>query len=245
MTDNTSTSVHVEAVSRAIFAPFQRKKEDSTHILAGRKSMLIVYRSVDCWFIFGIVAPVLMTPKLVHAASSSSKPRSSLGPAGNRMDLAALGRAPLRLTLGTRRITSTDLQIAEATDELLAAEVPDEEPPSGVSLLRGFNATIPSSERGKARRRQMRNVEAPRMGLKKLGMNARGLLTEDDASGSEDDLVVVGRETNVTSRQKGKRRARESLSASVSFGKEELRRQKKEILLDKENIHVRRVRIYH
>ncbi|EJD04576.1 WD40 repeat-like protein [Fomitiporia mediterranea MF3/22] len=162
------------------------------------------------------------------------------------MDLAALGRAPLRFGLGTRRITSTDLQVAEANDELLNVDVP--EPvgvASDVSLLRGFKATIPSSQRSKSRRRQTRNVDAPHMGLKKLGMSARGLLAEEHEheheSGSEDDVVMVNA-TTTHPKAKGRRgrRTRESLGASVALGKDELRRQEQEILLDKENIHVRR-----
>lgn len=153
----------------------------------------------------------------------------------NKLDLLALGRTPLRLGIHTRRITSTDLQIVEARDELLAKEVPElDDFANDISLIRGFKATIPSSERNKTRRRQTRNVETPRIGLKKLGMNARGLLM--DAASSEEDLVVVER-----SKGKGKRRARESLGASVALGEVELQRQTGEILLDKENIHVRRV----
>ncbi|KAH8111514.1 WD40 repeat-like protein [Phellopilus nigrolimitatus] len=185
-----------------------------------------------------------MTPKMIsNAASSSSNTRGSLGTTNGRMDFVTLGRAPMRFGLGTRRITSTDLQIAEANDELLTADVP--EPvgvASDVSLLRGFNATIPSSEKGKSRRRQTRNVDAPHMNLKKLGMNARGLLAEGEEereheheSASDDDVVVV-------KSRKGRRgrRTRESLGASVALGKDELRRQQKEILRDKENIYVRR-----
>jgi division protein 1 len=156
------------------------------------------------------------------------------------MDFATLGRAPLRLGLGSKRITSGDLQIFEAAEELLEAEVP--EPvgvASNVSLLRGFNATIPSAEQSKTRRRQMRNVDTPRLGLKKLGMSARGLLTEDEdheeqSVVSEDDIVVVRPHP-------GPRKGRESLSAAKKLGKEELSRQSQEILRDKENIHVKRV----
>jgi hypothetical protein len=88
----------------------------------------------------------------------------------------------------------------------------------------------------------MRNVDTPRLGLKKLGMSARGLLADegDEHDGvsvtSEEDVVVVPREG------KGKRRGRESLSAAKTLGKDELTRQSKEIMRDKENIHVRRVR---
>jgi division protein 1 len=163
------------------------------------------------------------------------------------MGFATLGRAPLRLGLNSRRITSRDLQIVEATEELLDAEVPElDGVASNVSLLRGFNATIPSADQGRSRRRQMRNVETPRIGLKKLGMNARGLLVDDDdhegqSVTSEDDVVVVPRIE--AGQKKGKKRGRESLSTVKTLGKDELSRQTKEIQRDKENIHVRRVRL--
>lgn len=185
-----------------------------------------------------------MTPRMMtSAATVSSRPRASLAASSitrSKMDFATLGRAPLRLGLGSKRITSGDLQIFEAAEELLEAEVP--EPvgvASNVSFLRGFNATIPSAEQSKTRRRQMRNVETPRLGLKKLGMSARGLLTEDEDHEaqtvvSEDDVVVV-RPHPV------QRKGRESLSAAKKLGKEELSRQSQEILRDKENIHVKRV----
>ncbi|KAL5534843.1 hypothetical protein ACEPAG_1308 [Sanghuangporus baumii] len=219
---SSSTGAHFQAVSRAILAPF-RRKADSNNLLTE-------------------LAPVLMTPKMISsAASSSSKSRGSLGATDGRMDIAALGRAPLRFGLGTRRITSTDLQVAEANVELLNEDVP--EPvgvASDVSLLRGFKATIPSAERGKSRRHQMRNVNTVHIGLKKLGTNARGLLAEDayhgHESGSDDDVVMV----DAHPKKRRGRRTRESLGASVALGKEELRRQEQEILLDKENIHVRR-----
>ncbi len=159
------------------------------------------------------------------------------------MDFATLGRAPLRLGMGSRRITSRDLEIVEATDELLLSEVPEPEGvASNVSLLRGFNATIPSAEQSRTRRKQMRNVDAPHLGLKKMGMHARGMLADDDdgqSLTSEDDVVMVPRAD--TNRKTKRRRGRESLSASKILGKEELSRQKKEILRDKENINVRRV----
>jgi division protein 1 len=164
----------------------------------------------------------------------------------------------MRLTVGTRRITSGDLQIVEATEELLAAEVPEESTTrSNVSLMRGFNATIPSAEKGRTRRRQMRNVDAPRIGLKKLGMSARGLLMYDEGDeqgdhgdhdhegqsvASEDDVVVVGRKDDRGRKGKGGKSGRESLSAVKTLGKEELKRQTREILRDKENLHVRKVR---
>ena len=51
--------------------------------------------------------------------------------------------------------------------------------------------------------------------------------------------------SRVEAGRKGKkRRGRESLSTAKVLGKEELSRQKKEILRDKENLHVRRVRAH-
>ncbi|KAG5654284.1 hypothetical protein H0H81_005133 [Sphagnurus paluster] len=188
-----------------------------------------------------------MTPRMINSASTvASRTQNSVGGstlAKPRLDFATLGRAPLRMGFNPRRMTSRDLQIMEATDELLEAEVPEPDGlASNVSLLRGFNATIPSADQSRTRRRQMRNVDTPRIGLKKLGMNARGLLMEEDdheghSVASEDDIVVVPR---ANAGKKGKKRGRESLSTVKTLGKEELGRQTKEIQRDKENLHVRR-----
>ncbi|KAJ3503759.1 hypothetical protein NMY22_g18136 [Coprinellus aureogranulatus] len=200
---------------------FNHKKTDSTRILSD-------------------LAPSLMTPRAMNSmADQLTRPRASITNARSSLDFATLGRGSLRLGLGSRRITSGDLQVLEATEELLEAEVPEPEGvASDVSLLRGFKATIPSSDQGRIRRRQMRNVETPRLGLKKLGMSARGMLAEDEdhdnqSVGSEEDMVVI------PSNQK-KKRGRESLSTAKRLGKEELTRQVSEILRDKENLHVRR-----
>ncbi|KAJ7071370.1 WD40-repeat-containing domain protein [Mycena amicta] len=215
-----------ELVHNAIFSRFTHRKHDSTRILSD-------------------LAPVIMTPRMINSTANASIRRQTLGPAprttNSKLDFATLGRTPLKLGLGSRRITSGDLQIVEATDELLESEIPEPDGvASDVSLLRGFNATIPSAEQGRVRRRQMRSVETPRIGLKRLGMSARGLLTEDEEHDgqsvtSEEDVVVVPREPG-----KGRRRGRESLSTAKTLGKDELTRQSKEIIRDKENIHVRR-----
>ncbi|KAI0793324.1 WD40 repeat-like protein [Abortiporus biennis] len=193
-----------------------------------------------------------MTPRMINAAATvSGKSRQSVSSTAitrSNMDFATIGRAPLKF--GSRRVTSRDLQIVEATDELLDAEVPEPEGvASEVSLLRGFNATIPSSEKSKTRRRQTRNVETPRIGLKKLGMSARGLLAEDEdhegeSVASEDDVVVVGRTEGKGKKSKHRRKGRESLAAGKVFGKDELVRQTHEIERDKENLHVRRALIH-
>ncbi|KAF9015415.1 WD40-repeat-containing domain protein [Cyathus striatus] len=218
----------LELIQKAFLAPFTHKKTDSTRILSD-------------------LAPAIMTPRMMtSAATISSRSNSSLGTShisGSRLDFATLGRAPLKLGLGSRRITSRDLQIVEATDELLEAEVPEPEGvASDVSLLRGFNATIPSADQSRSRRRRTRTVNTPRLGLKRLGMAARGLMMdedeyEDQISCSEDDAHSV---SPADSARRFKRRTRESLSTSKKLGKEELTRQTKEIQRDKENLHVRR-----
>ena len=186
-----------------------------------------------------------MTPKIIsHAATVSSKSNYLKNTGRSTADFATIGRAPLRFTVN-RRITSRDLQVVEAANELLEAEVPEPEGvASNVSLLRGFNATIPSAEKGKSRRRQTRNVDTPTLGLKKLGLNARGLLAEDEHEGqnavSDDDVVLVNETT-----PKAKRRPRPSLATAKTLGKDELKRQRGEILKDKENIQVKRVRYLH
>ncbi|KXN87547.1 Mitochondrial division protein 1 [Leucoagaricus sp. SymC.cos] len=168
-----------------------------------------------------------MTPRMMNSAATvSARPRASVA-GSSRMDFAMLGRAPMRLGfVQSHRVTSRELQIVEATEELLEAEVPEPEGvASNVSLLRGFEATIPSADKSRTRRRQTRHVETPKLGLKKLGMSARGLMTEEEDNegksvASEEDVVLVT--------EKGPKR------------KEELARQQVEIMRDKENLHVRR-----
>jgi division protein 1 len=234
----------LELVQKAFMSPFNHKKSDSTRIFSDRTYIQLsnlVFKSPSF-----TVAPVIMTPRMMNSAATfSSRTHGSLGGSTHssaKMSFATLGRAPLRLGLGSKRITSGDLQIFEAAEDLLHADVPEPEGVAlNVSLLKGFSATIPSSEQGKFRRRQMRNVETPRLRLRKLGMNARGLLSEDDehdeqSVASEEDVVIIGQPHN-----RPKKKGRESLSASKRLGKDELMRQRQEILIDKENIHVRKV----
>ncbi|KIK15880.1 hypothetical protein PISMIDRAFT_686895 [Pisolithus microcarpus 441] len=213
-------------MSKTLLAPFAHKKADSTRILSD-------------------LAPVIMTPRMMHAAATvTSRSRGGINGVLNgssRMDFATLGRAPMRLTLGSRRVTSRDLQIVEAKEELLSAEVPEPEGiASDVSLLRGFNATIPSSDRNRTRRRQVRNVDTRKVGSRQ-GLLTRGTPDEGEqgeerrSTAGEDGALVVG-----PGKTKGKRMPRESLSTTKLLGKDELSRQAQEIIRDRENLHVRR-----
>lgn len=91
----------------------------------------------------------------------------------------------------------------------------------------------------RARRWVTRNVDAPWLGLKHMSLGAQGLMTEPAADEAESEEVV--------SRERGRRGckkcAQESLSANKVFGRKELEWQTREISRDKENLHVRRVRL--
>ncbi|EJT99123.1 WD40 repeat-like protein [Dacryopinax primogenitus] len=191
--------------------PFAAGRSDSTRILKD-------------------LAPVIMTPRMIKGVASASSTISSRHLAPRASDFAALGRAPLRLTLHPRRITSADMQILEATPELLHADVPE---PRGVekdvSLLRGFQATIPSSERGKVRRRKVRMSEG-RVGLAGRGAGERGLLTEENDEGERPRGTP----------RKGRNQRRKEREAGRVLSREELSTQVGEIRIDKENLHVRR-----
>ncbi|KAH9994454.1 WD40 repeat-like protein [Russula vinacea] len=203
----------LDTVSRKLFAPFHHRKRDSHRILTD-------------------LAPVIMTPKMMaHAQTVSARPRA-IGTSSTRptLDFATIGRTPHRLGLGARRTTSRELEVIETASELLATALPDASPDDELgkpSLLRGFEATMPSADSARVRRRATRNVDAPRLGLKRLSLGARGLMQED--AESEEDVVVVARE------QRGRH-----VGANKVFGREELERQTREIARDKENLHVRR-----
>ncbi|KZV77449.1 WD40 repeat-like protein [Peniophora sp. CONT] len=178
-----------------------------------------------------------------HAATVTSRSRGAVGAAQQHMDFATLGRAPMRIALGSRRLTSRELQIVEDTDDLLRAPIPDapELQAGAPSLLRGFQATIPSADKGRSRRRQTRNIETPRLGLKKLAASARGMIGEGAEEEEEDGVLVGGAGPDRERGRKGRRkRGRESLAANKVFGRDELERQTDEIRRDKENLHVRR-----
>lgn len=142
--------------------------------------------------------------------------------------------------------TSSSLAILEAVPRLAslsldpsASQTPHEPAPS---LIRGFKATIPSSEMAKQRRRMIRgglvdeDMGFEKIGLKRLGDRARGLLTE---GGEEEPDLGVGR------KGKKRRKGRHSRKSSGGFGGklhlEDLLQQADEIAQDKENLHVRTV----
>lgn len=158
-----------------------------------------------------------------------------------------------KLPLMSERQNSTSLAILEQAPALLASALAEDLPDSGaggagVSLYRGFKATMPSSEMAKQRRRRVRGgladdeVGGTKMGLKRLGDKARGLLTEGDderdLEGETKESLGVGRKAR---RRRKARRGSVGHAAGKELSMEELAVQADEIGVDKDNLHVRRV----
>jgi len=188
-----------------------------------------------------------MQPRFLNAATNHNSPRTLPRPASPYQLLRMPTSLPAGITSLPNRTTSSSLAILEAVDKLasLSLEKPKDGPEGAApSLIRGFKATVPSSEMPKQRRRMLRGgvvdegLGYEKIGLKKLGNRARGLLTERDEDAGSEDSLGVGRKL------KRKKRARISESRHLE-GKlhlEDLVKQADEIAQDKENLQVRTVR---
>nr|XP_018266624.1 mitochondrial division protein 1 [Kwoniella dejecticola CBS 10117]OBR88782.1 mitochondrial division protein 1 [Kwoniella dejecticola CBS 10117] len=219
------------------------------------------HRRSESTRILSDLAPSLMQPKFLSAANTYGSPKSLGKPPSRPSSLLRLPTAlPAGLTNVATRPTSSSLAIIEAVDRLQAMSLAEtnsqgqegEQP----SLIRGFKATIPSSELAKQRRRVIRGdiVDADlgnsKLGLKKLGDRARGLLTNHEEVNVEDHED----EGNSSINRKSKRRKRQrdhnrriSESRRHLEGKlhlEDLVQQADEIQQDKENLHVRQSLIH-
>lgn len=188
-----------------------------------------------------------MQPKFLNRPQASRPLDRPQGAGGRPPPPHSLLRLPTVLPGGLSQLTlpqtSQSLAILESVPRLASLSL---DPPPGSnhepapSLIRGFKATIPSSELAKQRRRLIRgglvdeDMGHEKIGLKKLGDRARGLLTE----GGEEEL-------GVGQRGKRRRKGRHSKIGSGGFaGKihlEDLVQQADEIAQDKENLHVRTV----
>lgn len=199
------------------------------------------------------LAPHIMRPRVLQAAAAAS---ASIARTPTDPTMAmVLGRpAGLRITNPVRSllrfrnlvkngpITASDLQLAETSNQiLLSAALGDDldTEPTGVaadvSLLRGFQATLPSALDGRTRRRKARGRDAPHMGLLAMGNSARGLLT--------DHPEAQPVESTPSTKDARKVRRANTRKRDIPLGVDELQAQLDEISLDKENLTVRRVRI--
>lgn len=204
------------------------------------------------------LAPHIMRPRMLQAAAAASasvigsrdksnsamsmilgRPKASLGVPNPIRSLVRLGNM-----VKNGPITSTDLRLAEASEQILlsAALGGDlEDEPTGVasevSFLRGFEATQPSALDGRARRRKARGRDAPHLGLIAGNSSSQGLLT-DGRNGAENPLpqdMPNGRDARKVRRAQTRKR-------DLPLTPEELQQQLDEIVLDKDNLQVRRVR---
>lgn len=199
-----------------------------------------------------------MHPRFLNAASASGPSRGISRPNSRATSPYPLLRLPTVLPAGLsnlqNRITSNSLAIVESVDRLasLSLDTPQEgpqgEPPS---LIRGFKATVPSSELPKQRRRMIRgglvdeNLGLEKIGLKRLGDRARGLLTErGEGEGEGESSVGVGRKSKKRRKARESRRISEGLHLQGKLHLEDLVKQADEIAQDKENLHVRAVSRY-
>jgi division protein 1 len=204
------------------------------------------------------VAPHIMNPKGVGASNATGRLTGRSG--GNTVSALSRMTPGLPQTFKYKeKPTATSLLIMEAVPRLLAIPVDGLDLDDAFSahrtvdkvpLIQGFKATIPSSEMAKQRRRRVRGgvadeeVGGGKIGLKKLGDQARGLLTEADrepmTKEEEENAMVVGRKAK--RRRRGYKDSRnQSISSGKELGLEELMRQADEIGMDKENLRVRRV----
>lgn len=141
--------------------------------------------------------------------------------------------------------TATSLAIMENAEWLSRMSLGQAAGPSGppsVSLIRGFKATIPSSELSKQRRRMIRGgivdeeIGGDKLGLKQLGDRARGLLTEGGAEAEHNETTKKSRR-----RRKMRESRRATMAPETKLHLEDLLQQADEIALDKDNLCVRQV----
>ncbi|KAK0570093.1 Mitochondrial fission protein [Tilletia horrida] len=136
-------------------------------------------------------------------------------------------------------------------DSVASLALVDDAGPGGiasqVSLLDGFNATLPSALQGRTRRRKARASHRPHMGLKAMGDSARGLLTDSGSAGGEPTSAAESA-ASATFETKEARKARKA-ARGASLGKDaaapltasELEAQVEDIRQDKERLNVRRM----
>lgn len=153
-----------------------------------------------------------------------------------------------RLALAS--LNGLDLATSSGATAAAAASVASTASADQVSLLRGFEATIPSARLGRERRRKERARDGPRLGLKHMGDQARGLLTDGTSSNLDADESIVsdagGPSSSVTapfsSREKRKERraSMRAKAAEAPLSEETLIRQDKDVKREKEDVEVRR-----
>ncbi|CEH14346.1 FOG: WD40 repeat [Ceraceosorus bombacis] len=166
-------------------------------------------------------APHLFKPRMLSAAIHSSG-LGVAGTSGDRARIVGWGGLPLAL--------SRPISLSQPAR----------------SLAR-FGAAVASGG-GRARRREARGkaVDAPRLGLRAMGENARGLLSASEAHEDGENGATHGVEeaaSSFKSRAKGRASIRGSRDAVIKLDESQLAAQKEEIEREKEDVGVRRALI--
>lgn len=206
------------------------------------------------------VAPHIMRPRILNAAVAAGNTVSAnvsssalVGflplsrPGSGGLSLSHPARSLLRLGNSLRQgpVTARDLHALESSYQILAtaSQEGQVEEPKGVakevSLLRGFQATMPSSLEGRARRRKARGRDGPHLGLKAMSDNARGLLSSDSNDGAGNANASANGEFEAREARKARRSA--VSRKDVPLSQAELQAQKDEIVKETEDINIRRV----
>ncbi|CAO1635589.1 unnamed protein product [Parajaminaea phylloscopi] len=128
-----------------------------------------------------------------------------------------------------------------ASRAIAAAEHSSGKPDAQVSLLRGFEATIPSATQSRDRRRKERARDGPKLGLKSMGDRARGLLTDGDTSIDDVSGPSTGGATFVEREKRKEQRSQlRAKHKDIPLSESDLLRQEREVKREKEDIDVRR-----
>ncbi|KAN0060784.1 Mitochondrial fission protein [Thecaphora frezii] len=210
-------------------------------------------------------ARLFLTPQF-----SLTSPARSLVRFGGSLVQSGIGRGP------ATGLTSHELYVLEESDRILSTAAQDlaldsdsinpvgrsaieaatshNEP--SVSLLRGFQATVPSALEGRSRRRKVRAIASglegdvtdgqgpKRLGLKAMGDKARGLMVEGGDAAETVSAFSAREQRHARRSQAAKTLAKGKDGGKLSgLGVAELERQMEEIKREKDDIGVKRALI--
>ena len=199
-------------------------------------------------------ARLFLTPQI-----SISNPARSLVRLGESLVQSGIGRGP------STGLTSHELYVLEESDRILSTAAQDLDlehdlatrssrasapADSSVSLLRGFQATVPSALEGRNRRRKVRAIASgldpdvndgasPKLGLKAMGDKARGLMVEG-SSESESISIFSAREQRHARRAQAAKALGKSGNRGAALDMAELEKQMDEIAREKDDIGIKR-----
>lgn len=216
------------------------------------------------------MAPHIMRPRILSAAVAAGNnvsanvsnsaligflPLTRTGLGGYSLAQPARSLVRLGNTIRQGPVTSNDIKALESSYQILAniaAGNPEEDiaEPKGVakdvSLLRGFQATLPSRLDARNQRRKQRGRNSEHLGLTKMFSESQGLLGHGEGGVGDisiDDVDLSGPHAGPQGKEKRKARrtAASKSKDEAPLSLEELQAQTQEIAVEKEDINVRRM----